>query len=827
MLAPTRSRVLVTDGETRAVVGLARGLRQAGFEVSAAGARSARPIAAHWSWSVNERLLLPHPLTDETAFIAELERQLSADRYAVLMPGSDASLLVISRFRDRLEGHVRLALPPHEVIERNLDKLALLAAAGRHGLDPPATVPCHSPAEARAAAQRFGYPVLVKPFASVFEVSSGLKREGSFVAVDEPALSDAVTRYGGSCLVEQRELGAVVSVAGVFADGEMLAQATSRYHRTWRPEAGSASYSETIDAPAGLSARVTALLSELRWEGLFELELIERPDGSCAAIDMNPRPYGSVSLAIAAGANLPAVWCEHVLGGRPDRVVARAGVFYRWTDADVRHAVWQARNGRPSAAAAVFSVRRKVVHPYFSVRDPGPSAARLLQLVLATARRRRSAAVRAQPGSPGDTPSRPRLGAPDAGRPPRRHSNGGGRRRETVVVIGAGPQGLAAAAHLRAAGIPTRSFGKPLETWRRCMPGGMILRSRKRSTHIADPGRELTIDRYERATGASVQNPSLRLEEFVDYGLWFQRHAVPDLDPRRVAGVRRDGAAFAVELSDGTELAAGRVVVAAGSASVPDRPPPYSGLPDSLVSHSVEHADLCVMSGRRVLIVGAGQSALESAALLREGGATVEVLARAASIRWLGDDDLPTPRLEPRRHVVLQPPPTDVGGRLSGWIAAIPDVYRHAPGRAQTEIAGRCLRPAGSSWLRPRLAGVPISLGATAVLARERDGEVQLRLQDGTERRGDHVLLATGFTIDVAGYPFLGPELIAEIRRAGGYPILGPGLESSVPGLHFLGAPAAFSFGPLMRFIVSTWYAAPALARCARESRQPPLRVSF
>ncbi len=395
------------------------------------------------------------------------------------------------------------------------------------------------------------------------------------------------------------------------------------------------------------------------------------------------------------------------------------------------------------------------------------------------------------------------------------------------MIIGAGPQGLSAAAHLRAAGVPTLSFGKPMEAWRRSMPAGMILRSLRRSSHIADPDRQLTISRYEQANGVRVRAPSLRLEEFVDYGRWFQRHAVPDLDERRIIAVRRYGGGFAVELSDGTELAAGRVVVAAGLPSIGDYPPPYSGLPAALVSHAGEHADLGALSDRRVLVVGGGQSALESAALLHETGATVEVLARAPAIYWLRDDDLPTPPAPVRRRFAVSPPPTGVGGRVSGWAAALPDVYRHVPARARTEIAARCLRPAGSGWLRPRLAEVPISLGVTAVLAREHEGAVQLRLDDGSERRADHVLLATGYSIDVADYPFLGPELIAEVRRAGGYPILGPGLESSLTGLHFLGAPAAFSFGPIMRFVVGSWYAAPALARRALERRQPPLRRSF
>ena len=61
----------------------------------------------------------------------------------------------------------------------------------------------------------------------------------------------------------------------------------------------------------------------------------------------------------------------------------------------------------------------------------------------------------------------------------------------------------------------------------------------------------------------------------------------------------------------------------------------------------------------------------------------------------------------------------------------------------------------------------------------------------------------------------------------GGYPILNSGLESSLPGLHFVGAPASESFGPIMRFVVGTWYAGPVIARAATGRRQRLARFSF
>ena len=102
-----------------------------------------------------------------------------------------------------------------------------------------------------------------------------------------------------------------------------------------------------------------------------------------------------------------------------------------------------------------------------------------------------------------------------------------------------------------------------------------------------------------------------------------------------------------------------------------------------------------------------------------------------------------------------------------------------------------------------------------------------MALDDGSERVVDHVLLGTGYQIEVGRYPFLDPSLAKEIETVGGYPKLKSGFESSVPGLHFLGAPAAFSFGPIMRFVVGTWYAAPALAARVGGTRQRPLRRAF
>ena len=125
----------------------------------------------------------------------------------------------------------------------------------------------------------------------------------------------------------------------------------------------------------------------------------------------------------------------------------------------------------------------------------------------------------------------------------------------------------------------------------------------------------------------------------------------------------------------------------------------------------------------------------------------------------------------------------------------------------------RSLRPAGAEWLAPRLKQVPITVGHAVTAVKASDSTLELELDDGTRRVCDHVVLATGYAVDIAKYPFLPDTLLTRISRAGGYPRLDRGFQASVPGLHFLGAPSAWSYGPLMRFVAGTEFAAPTLTR--------------
>ena len=381
-----------------------------------------------------------------------------------------------------------------------------------------------------------------------------------------------------------------------------------------------------------------------------------------------------------------------------------------------------------------------------------------------------------------------------------------------VTIVGAGPYGLSAAAHLRTIkGLDVLVFGEPMSFWERHMPGGMYLRSAWTATHIADPKRSLTLEAYQAASGKHLSAP-VPLEGFTQYGQWFQRNAVPDLDLRKTSRIESNSNGFRVTLADGEILNSRRVVVAAGIGPFASRPREFDRLPPSLASHTSEHEDFRQFAGKRLLIIGSGQSALESAALLHEVGAEVEVIARSQRINWLQGWLSKTlhRRLGSGIRGLLYAP-TDVGPAGLSQLMARPDLLRRLPWRLQEKLWKRSVRPAGARWLVKRLENVPIWLGRSVVSAGLVGQQVRIQLDDGNEKIVDHVLLGTGYRVDVAKYEFLAPELAQSIRQFNGYPWLSVGLESSVPGLHFLGAPAARSFGPLMQFVSGTQYASRSL----------------
>jgi len=308
-----------------------------------------------------------------------------------------------------------------------------------------------------------------------------------------------------------------------------------------------------------------------------------------------------------------------------------------------------------------------------------------------------------------------------------------------AVVIGAGPYGLSVAAHLRGRGVPVRVFGDVMSSWRAHMPVGMCLKSAPDASDLSAPAPGYRLADYSAASGTRplTGHQVVPIGLFVRYGQWFQQQLLPDVEAEQVRHLDHSAGQFHLTLSSGEEFDTGTVVMASGLngfAHVPEQlaeVAPDGPAPDGLVSHTSQHRDLTRFRGREIAVIGAGQSALESGALLHEAGADVRVLVRGQA-RW------GLPPKEPRTGLAgLLPEPNSPLGptwRIYPFSHA-PGMFRYLPPETRLRLVRQVLGPLGAWWLKDRVVGqVPVLDGHRVTAARP-DGDARLQRRGAARAR--------------------------------------------------------------------------------------------
>ncbi|MFD6553007.1 NAD(P)-binding domain-containing protein [Streptomyces sp. NPDC058398] len=389
-----------------------------------------------------------------------------------------------------------------------------------------------------------------------------------------------------------------------------------------------------------------------------------------------------------------------------------------------------------------------------------------------------------------------------------------------LLVVGAGPYGLSIASHAAAAGLSLRVLGRPMASWRDHMPRGMFLKSEPWASSLSDPEGRRRLETYCAGRGVAARHGEpVPVELFASYGLWFARNAVPGVDERTVARVGACSGGFEVLTDDGEVLRARAVALAIGVMPFAEMPSALSGLGPERVSHSSHHGDLSRFRGRDVTVIGGGQAALETAALLAEQGTRTRVLARADGLSW---NDVP-PDWERGWWRSARAPHTGLGCGWRNWFyAERPGLFRRLPEPTRVRITASALGPAGAWWVRDRVEGaVELMLGHEVTSAHGSGTGVRLEAvdRDGTPTRleTDHVIAATGFRARRERLGLLDDELRAGLAvLPDGSPAVGRDFESSVPGLFMAGLITASAFGPAMRFVHGAGFTAGTLVRGVR-----------
>lgn len=350
-------RILVLDGETRAALACVRSLGRRGHrvEVVAAKPRSLAAASRHCA----EEHVLPDPASDADGWAAALEelagpvgsRDTRGDGSAETLVLPLTEITLGSLYSTGLQARIRAICPDRHAYEEAVDKHGLLERAAQCGCTVPHSRLIEHPDPSQPLPPGFDYPVVVKARRSRWLKEGRWQMGHVHMVADEAGWRAALADpgMGGGALVQSFIEGHGEAVFLLTEDGEENVHFAHRRLREKPPTGGVSVLRVAIEPDAELLDQSRRLLEGLHWTGVAMVEYRRTPGGDAALMEINPRLWGSLQLAIDAGIDFPALLVDQALGHRPASSTLRPGTRTRWLLGDVDHLLISLR--RPAVRA--------------------------------------------------------------------------------------------------------------------------------------------------------------------------------------------------------------------------------------------------------------------------------------------------------------------------------------------------------------------------------------------------------------------------------------------------------------------------------------------
>ena len=363
-------RALIAEhGVNRGALAACRSLARAGWTVGIAS--STADGLARTSRVVAHSHAVPPAGTEPEGFAVAVAALVAEYGYEIVFPVDDAQVLALSAHRHRIAAIV--PYPPHEVVVRTLDRLEQARAAARAGLAVPET----RPVTPEVLDELTGL-VAIKARTYAAVATGGRSPHRVETRVGEAAEARAwvreIAEAGAEAIVQPAVRGQLMSITTLLdREGRVVAQEQQRSLRIWPLDAGVSVRARTEPLDPHLARGVAEMLRDLGWHGMAQTQFLQPAGGSPQLIDVNPRFYGSLGLAVAAGADFPALWARMAMGQPVEPATARPGRRYQWLGGDLRRAVAAREGGLLRDLRGTARWAPGAAFGVWSWSDPGPA----------------------------------------------------------------------------------------------------------------------------------------------------------------------------------------------------------------------------------------------------------------------------------------------------------------------------------------------------------------------------------------------------------------------------------------------------------------------
>jgi len=372
-------RVFVTDGYWRKTVAAVRALGRMGLRVTVGESTYLAP--AFFSRYCYRRVLTPSPVLQPSQYLDFLQGYLTHHSHQVLMPMEEDTLLLLAQHRERFASITRLPIAAYDNLLFARDKLKVLRRAEALGIPTPKTYDIKSIDEIDPLTMQLQYPVVVKP-----RVGSG--SAGRYYVSEPSHLSPALQRLllsGQLPLVQERLPADGAGIGASFLldqEHQVRASFVHRRIREYPVEGGPSTLRDSIihDRVRADGAR---LLQNLHLTGVAMVEFkIDSRDGKAKLLEINPRFWGSLALAIKAGVNFPFLLTLMALELDFSPVLDyKLGRVCRWLlPGDILH--FLKNPGRWHLKPSFFQFRKpNLAYDILDIKDPLPILGSVLALL--------------------------------------------------------------------------------------------------------------------------------------------------------------------------------------------------------------------------------------------------------------------------------------------------------------------------------------------------------------------------------------------------------------------------------------------------------------
>jgi predicted ATP-grasp superfamily ATP-dependent carboligase len=367
-------RVLVTDADTPKSLAIVRALGHKHEVWTAAHSRIS--LAA---WSKYTRRHLQYGFTQEKDLCAWILDVCRENQIRVVIPPEEPSSLLLAREAAVFQqNEITVAAVPIQALERAVDKTKTLEAARAIGLRLPATEVLTDTSDIFRAAERLGYPVVVKPRSTRFWNGSRFVESSSIgYANSDEQLRGLIQKMDPLMpppLVQRFVPGEGIGVCMLIGrEGEVLAEFAHRRLRDYRPTGSGSVLRESIALPPQLRLASQRLLRQLGWQGVAMVEFrVDRRTREAYLMEINGRFWGSLQLAIDAGVNFPELLVDCLMGQPVKKPSYKEGVVLRWWVGDFIRTL-RVLKGRPEGFTGTFPSRLSAIAEFLG---PQPSGTR-------------------------------------------------------------------------------------------------------------------------------------------------------------------------------------------------------------------------------------------------------------------------------------------------------------------------------------------------------------------------------------------------------------------------------------------------------------------